>query len=100
MKISQGVGQTGKSSLGYSLGSFIFYFLLSGRFVGSYLTLVIRGLQPSQVALVVRSPPANAGDVRDIALIPGLGRPRGGGHGNPLQHSCLENPMDKEPGKR
>ena len=41
---------------------------------------------------------ANAGDVRDVGLIPGLGRSLGGGHGNPLQYSCLENPMDREPG--
>ena len=48
----------------------------------------------SQVALVVKNLPANAGDVRDTGLIPGLGRSPGGGHGNPLQYSCLENPMD------
>ena len=50
----------------------------------------------SQVVLVVKNPPANAGDVRDLGLIPGSGRFPGGGHGNPLQHSCLENPMDQE----
>ena len=38
---------------------------------------------------------ANAGDVRDTGLIPGLGKPPGGRHGNPLQFSCLENPMDR-----
>ena len=48
----------------------------------------------SQVALVVKDPPANAGDIREIGLIPGLGRSPGGGHGTPLQYSCLENPMD------
>ena len=48
-----------------------------------------------QVALVVKKPPANAGDVRDTSSIPGLGKPPGGGHGNPLQFSCLENPMDR-----
>ena len=37
----------------------------------------------------------NAGDARDASSIPGSGRSPGGGHGNPLQHSCLENPMDK-----
>ena len=49
----------------------------------------------SQVALVVKNPPANAGDIRDTGWIPG---PRGspGGHGNLLQYSCLENPMDRE----
>ena len=44
--------------------------------------------------LVVKNPPANAGDVREMGLIPGLGRSPGGGQGNPLQYSCLENPMD------
>ena len=43
---------------------------------------------------VVQNPPANAGD-RDVGPIPGLGRSPGGGHGNPLQYSCLENPKDK-----
>ena len=44
---------------------------------------------------VVKNLPANAGDIRDMGLIPGLGRSLGEGHGNPLQYSCLENPMDK-----
>ena len=48
----------------------------------------------SQVALVVKNLPANAGDTRDKGSIPGLWRSLGGGHGNPLQYSCLENPMD------
>ena len=47
----------------------------------------------SQVAQVVKNPPAEAGDVRHVALIPGSGRSPGGGHGNPLQYSCLENPV-------
>ena len=50
----------------------------------------------SQVALVVKDLPANAGDVRDVGSIPGLGRFPGGGHGNPPQYSCLENPIDRE----
>ena len=45
--------------------------------------------------LVVKNPPANAGDVRDTGSIPGLGRSCGGGHGNPRQYSCLKNPMDR-----
>ena len=44
---------------------------------------------------MVKNPPANAGDVRDSGLIPGSGRSPGGGHGNPLQYSCLENPMER-----
>ena len=47
------------------------------------------------MALVVKNLPTNAGDVRDAGSIPGLGRSLGGGHGNPLQFSCLENPMDR-----
>ena len=49
----------------------------------------------SQVTLVVKYLPANAGDITDTDSIPGLGRSPGGGHGNPLQYSCLENPMDR-----
>ena len=44
---------------------------------------------------MVKNPPANAGDIRDSGSIPGSGRSPGGGHGNPLQYSCLENPMDR-----
>ena len=44
---------------------------------------------------MVKNPPANAGDLRDEGSIPGSGRSPGGGLGNPLQHSCLENPMDR-----
>ena len=47
----------------------------------------------SQVVLVVKNPPANAGDIRDAGSIPGSGRSPRGGHGNPLQYSCLENPL-------
>ena len=43
---------------------------------------------------MVKNPPDNAGDIRDAGLIPGSGRSPGGGHGNLLQYSCLENPMD------
>ena len=47
-----------------------------------------------QVALMVKNPPANAGDIRDTVSIPGSGRSPGEGNGNPLQYSCLENPRD------
>ena len=53
-------------------------------------------LWASQVVLVVKNLPANAGDVRDIGSIPGLGRSPRGRHGNPLQYSGLENPKDRE----
>ena len=52
-------------------------------------------LWASQMALAVKNLPGNAGDVRDRGSIPGLGRSPGGGHGSPLQYSCLENPMDR-----
>ena len=47
------------------------------------------------VALVEEDTPTNAGDERDVGSIPGSGRSPGGGHGNPLQYSCPENPMDR-----
>ena len=50
------------------------------------------------MALNIKNLPANAGDERDTGLIPELGRSLGGGHGNPLQYFCLENPMNREPG--
>ena len=57
----------------------------------------------SQLVLVVKNPPANAGATRDSGLIPQLGRPPGGGNGrgrgNPLQYSCLENPRQEEVGR-
>ena len=48
-----------------------------------------------QVARVVKNPPANGADIRDAGSIPGLRGSSGGGHGNPLQYSCLENPKDR-----
>ena len=48
--------------------------------------------QEAQTALVLKNPPANAGDADSV---PGLGRSPGEGHGNPLQYSCLETPMDR-----
>ena len=47
---------------------------------------------------MVKNLPANAGDIRDVGLILELGRSPGGGHGNPGQYSCLENPWTEEPG--
>ena len=49
----------------------------------------------SQLALVLTSLPANAGDIRDACLIPGLGRSPGGENGNTLQYCCLEDPIDR-----
>ena len=57
---------------------------------------VLWSIHASQVALVVKNLPANAGDIRDVDSIPGSGRSPGGGHGNPLQYCCLKNSMDRE----
>ena len=73
-----------------------------------WLLMFYRFLEPSFISLGlhshfiegfpgglgVKNPFANAGDERDWVLIPGLGKSPGGGHGNPLQYSCLENPLD------
>ena len=60
------------------------------------LSLATRGEDwASQVALVVKNPPDNGGDKRDLGSIPGLGRPPGERHGNPLQYSYLESSMDR-----
>ena len=59
------------------------------------LMVGMEGLWASQVALVVKNPPASAGDVRDMGSVPGLGRSPGKGNGNPLQYFCLENPIDR-----
>ena len=58
-----------------------------------HLKLMYKQFGASQVVLVVKNPPA--GDIRDLGLISGSGRSPGGGHGNPLKSSCLENPMDR-----
>ena len=59
-------------------------------YTGAYSTCGV-----SQVVLVVNNPSTNPGDIRDTGSIPGSGRSPGGGHRNPLQYSCLENPMDR-----
>ena len=67
-----------------------------------YIFLLILVFYSSQVALVVKkekkqtnTSSANKGDIRDVSSIPGSGRSSGGGHGNSLQYSCLENPSDR-----
>ena len=54
------------------------------------------GARASQVVLVVKNPPTNAGDIRDVGSIPRSGRSVGEGHDNPLQYSHPGNPMDRE----
>ena len=56
---------------------------------------VLTSLRASQVAIVVKNPSANAGDIRVVGSIPGLGRCPGGGHDNLLQYSGLKNPIDR-----
>ena len=53
-------------------------------------------MRASQVVPVIKDLPASAGDIRDVGSIPGLGRPPGGGNGNPCDNSCLENAMDRK----
>ena len=63
-----------------------------------YITAYFAGIfrmTISQVALVVKDPPARAGDLRDVGSVSGLGRSPGEVNGNALQYSCLENPMDR-----
>ena len=62
---------------------------------GTRIPFVYIYIWASQVALVVKHLPANARDIGDMDLIPGPGSSPGGGHTNPLQYSCLENPMDR-----
>ena len=90
------------STAGYRCKELIVRFLFfSIQLKASLVAQRVKNLPPrqktraSQVALAVKNPPANAGDIRDVGLIPGPGRSPGGGHGNPLQYSCLENPMDR-----
>ena len=52
-------------------------------------------VRTSQVVPGIKNPPAKAGDIRDAGAVPGSGRSPGGERGNPLQYSCLENPMDR-----
>ena len=63
--------------------------------VGHNSRTSVKRCQVSQVALVLKNPPANAGDIRDVSSIPGSGRSPGGGQGNLLQYSCLENSVDR-----
>ena len=65
------------------------------HFVLSLKVNEFRCASPSEVALVVKNLPANAGDIRDSGSIPRSGQRPGGGHGDPLQYFCLENSMDR-----
>ena len=74
-----------------------------GRFLTCYMCLNIVKLlcfhtdqQLRVLVWVVKNSPANPGDIQEVSLIPGWERSPGGGHGDPLQYSCLENPMDSQ----
>ena len=69
--------------------------VMHGKMIHLQMVVIYLFQGASQVALMVKNPPANAGDLRDLGLIPGWGRSPGGGHGSSLQYSCLENPMDR-----
>ena len=92
-------GQKGNPCLASDLsGKALSFSLLSMMLAVNFLQIFfikLREFLSFWVALVVKHPPANVGDVRDTDLSPGLGRSPGEGHGNPLQCSCLENPMDR-----
>ena len=70
--------------------------VISGWWIHEPFKLSYLWFGTSQVMLMVKNLPANAGDIRDGDSIPRLGRSPGGGNGNPLLYSCLENPMDRE----
>ena len=82
-------------SLFFESWFFSFYLSLDypTRAILSYMYYTI--LWASQVALVLKNLPTNTGDIRVESSTHGSGRSPGGGHGNPLQYSCLENPMDR-----
>ena len=69
--------------------------LLQTRKFYYFIWLCIITHWTSQVVLVVKNLPANAGDIKDMGSIPGLGKSPRGGHGTPLQYSCLENILDR-----
>ena len=74
---------------------FLFVFISLGYIPGSGSAGSYGNFMASQVVLVERNSPANAGDIRDVGSIPGWRRSPEGGHGNPLQCSCLERPRDR-----
>ena len=105
-----GPGFSDAASLAPAFGSSAYWWRLPPRCIGSEVILMTNvfmdflscclidsshSTTASQVVLVVKNLPASAGDIRDTGLIPVSGRSPGGGHDNPLQYSCLENPMNR-----
>ena len=84
-------GSMGLQRVGHNLATKVLLLLLGPW----YLIFKVDMYGTSQVVLVVKNLSANARDIRDTGLIPGSGRSPEGGHGNPLQYSCLENPVDR-----
>ena len=98
--ISLEMGQRGSccdlcQSILFSSLSFIVSDLIFSSLIHFDLIFVYGVRRASQVELVVENTAANAGDIGDMGLIPGWERSLGGGHSNPLQYSCLENPTDR-----
>ena len=85
------LGESTQTSLEQFLSSISFSTLLSSHNLPPWEAQS----RASQAALMVTNPPANEWDIKDPGSIPGLGRSPGGGNGNSLQYSCLENPMDR-----
>ena len=71
---------------------FLLFWALKKNGESVEITLRLVEISTSQVVLVVKNPPAHAGDTRDAGSVAGSGRSPGGGHSSPLQYSCLENP--------
>ena len=79
----------------YYFSSTISFTLSGGRPISFLFPKCYTALGASQAALVAKNLPASEGDMRDAGSIPGLGKSPRGGHGNPVQYACLENPMDR-----
>ena len=79
----------------FTLPSFLFILRLQNYCAYCFLLFGKKESWASQVVLVVKNPPAKAGDVRDTGSIPGSGRSPGVANGNPLHYSCLKNPTDR-----
>ena len=86
---------------GFLLVLFLSWSIAAVQYYISYFTLyyMLHYTSNNGLVLMVKNPPANAGHARDTGSIPGSGRSPGGGRGNPLQCSCLENPMDRGDGR-
>ena len=79
-------------------GEYFYYMcicLILKIYIAHMSNVYIKNIYLTQVALVVRNPPANEGDARDAGSTPGSGRSPEVGNGNPLQYSCLENSMER-----